>query len=573
MTATLAGRPARDHGALAFHALVVAFIVLTQFIYTPARDLGPDNTWHYRLAREIVTGEAVHWAGLDGNRLFPDLLFAILAAILSGGALFEGCLPFFYALFFLALYLSLVGLAATLYDEVIERRAFVLLSVAGLWAFELAAPFWPRWFFDPGNHGTGLPVAFACLALTFRMHGTVRFSLSASLALLLAASLLVGSNRFLLIAFLIPLLVALAVLLTGYLAAGRGTTATPGAGLRASWPLPALIGTVATACIGSYLAYKLLGDLNWHRSTTYMGVKLLDNLSFGWAAEKLGREVADLGTFFWIQTKQVIVGPALLLATVPASLVLLVRGLRQGHASRLQDNRLLLGLFTAGSAILSLAFVVWGWNEESEWRYRYLAMATAFAVVFLAMIAVRSAASLARPGLFAGALLASLLALTFVPTFHRDTYGRAERHAKFLRQIDDLTRWVGQHTSARPIRGLGEYWAAMDITARTPLRLDLLDEKARAQFYSSNAGALCRGGYSFLLRKARPDAPKRSEIVGLLGEPLAAREMEVEGHQEVEILVYDPALIQTRITDEGRRAAMRLFPNYSCPPASPSQAK
>jgi len=42
--------------------------------------------------------------------------------------------------------------------------------------------------------------------------------------------------------------------------------------------------------------------------------------------------------------------------------------------------------------------------------------------------------------------------------------------------------------------------------------------------------------------------------------------MELEGHKEVEIMVCDPAVIQSRITDEGKREAARLFPNFSCPP-------
>lgn len=164
-SAMVGTRPLRSYESVAFHALIVVFILATQIIYTPARDLGPDNTWHYRLARDIVQGVPVFQAGLDGNRLFPDLLFVVASYVLSGGSLFTQWLPSFYCLFFLSVYLSLVAVAPTLYEHVTERRAFVLLSVVGLWLFELVAPFWPRWIFDPGNHGTGLPVAFLCLAL------------------------------------------------------------------------------------------------------------------------------------------------------------------------------------------------------------------------------------------------------------------------------------------------------------------------------------------------------------------------------------------------------------------------
>ena len=557
------------YDGLAFHALIILFIIATQFLYTPTRDLGPDNTWHYRFARDIVDGVPIYWAGLDGNRLFPDLLFALVAYVLSGRALFEGWLPFFYALFFLALYGSLVALAPTLYESVRERRTFVLLSVAALWAFELAAPFWPRWYFDPGNHGTGLPVAFLCLALAFRMNEKRRFDWGTAAIFVLAASLLVGSNRFLLIAFVIPLLVALVVLLAARGSAGRiaqrqaaFTLPRPG-----SAPLPALIGLVVLAAAGSYLGYRLLSTLSWHKGTTYMGVSLLNNMSLSWAVRKLGTELADIRTYFFQMTRQVAVGPALILATIPASLVLFVRAVRQGPPSAYEENRLVLGLMSAGSGALSIGFVIWGWNEGSEWRYRYLAMAVAFAAVFLASLPVRRAAALPGRAWLAAASLLVLLGLTFVPAFHREAYVRAERNEKFLRQVGELRHWLAAHTSKTPPRGFGEYWAVMDVSARTRLRIDLLDEnQPRFKFYNNNAGSLCRGGYSFILRKMGPDQPKRSMIVAALGEPRVTREMEPEGHQQIEIMVYDPELIE-RLTEESKKEAARLFPGFSCPPA------
>lgn len=569
MTATAERRWLRGNGGLVLHVLVVAFIVATQILYTPARDLGPDNTWHYRLAHDIVTGVPVYWAGLDGNRLFPDLLFSIAAFVLSGRAQFEGWLPYFYVLFFLTTYLSLIALAATLYDEVIERRAFVLLAVAGFWAFELAAPFWPRWFFDPGNHGTGLPVAIACLALAFYMNRNRRFDWLAAVVFVLAASLLVGSNRFLFIAFLGPLLLALIGLLVAQTAARRVEQRNAVLTLppRRRTPLPALVLMTGVAIIGSYLAYRTLSTLSWHKATTFMGISFLDrDLSLEWAVEKLGREVDDFRGFFVTMNKQVAVGPALLFVTVIVSLVRLVSMVRRGSVQPLEGNRVALGLLAAGSAVLSIAFVVWGWDEKTEWRYRYLAMATAFAVVFLATLLVRPAVSLPRPGWVGAGLLLALAALTVIPATGDYARGRAERQRKFTREIDEVKRWVAANTRATPLKGLGEYWVAMDITSRTDLRIDLLNEEAQARLYNSNAGALCFGGHSFILRKIGPDAPRRQDIVALLGEPQATKGMTIEGHEEVEILVYDPAIIQSRIVDEGRKEAPRLWPNFKCPP-------
>lgn len=549
---------------LAFHALTIAFIIGTQILYTPARDLGPDNTWHYRLASDIVTGVPVYWAGLDGNRLFPDILFALAAFVLSGQSLFEGWLPFFYALFFLALYASLIGLAAALYATVPERRAFALLSVAGLWAFELAAPFWPRWFFDPGNHGTGLPVVFACLALAFWMNRLGRFSLGAGAVFVLAASLVVGSNRFLLLVFLVPLFGALLAVLASRWAVRQGYLSSIAA-KRDLAPLPALVLLTCAAAAGSYIAYRSLGDLSWHKGTTFMGAQIVDRgWSLDWAWQKLLKEAGDLMGFFFEKSWQVVVGPLLLLATVPPALVLLVRAMRRSSRGA-QESRAVFGLFTALAAVLSIAFVVWAWEETSEWRYRYFAMATAFSVVFLVSFLVRPALSLPRPGWFGAGALLTLAALTVIPAVGGDARGRAERHGKFVREVDEIGRWVAARTTAIPIRGLSEYWAGMDITARTDLRIDSLDEKARARFYNSNAGALCLGGYSFILRKTGPDSPRRHEILALLGEPQATKTMELEGHQGIELMAYDPAAIQSRIIEEGKKEATRLFPNFSCP--------
>lgn len=549
-------------GGVAIHASIIAFIIATQILYTPARDLGPDNTWHYRFAHDIVTGVPVFWAGLDGNRLFPDLLFALAAFVLSGKSSFAGWLPYFYVLFFLALYASLIALAATFYQSAAERRAFVLLAVAGLWLFELAAPFWPRWFFDPGNHGTGLPVAFGCLALLFHMNRTGRFSVPAALVFLIAVALLIGSNRFLLLVFLIPLVAALAATLARRAAASRVSSVA--AAERPGHLVPLLV-MVGVAGAGGYLAYKGLGDLNWHKSTTYMDVEAVSRrFSRAWAAQKFSREIADFVRYCFEKTWQVLVGPLLLLATVPLSLGLLAPAIRI-RPSRPEENRIIFGLFTAGSAVVSIVFVIWGWEENNEWRYRYLAMATAFAAVFMAMLLARVWASPGRSGWLAAGLLAGLLAATFIPALGRETVARAERNRQFLGQVEGLKQWLAAHTSARPMQGFGEYWAAMDITARTDLRIDLVNTQARAQFYNNNAGGLCQGGHAFVLRKMRPDAPKRAEIIGLLGEPRAMREMNLEGHQEVEILVFDAAVIQARIVEEGKRDAARLFPTFRCP--------
>lgn len=546
-----------------FHASVVLFILATQVMYTPARDLGPDNTWHYRMAKDLVSGVPFFWAGLDGNRLFPDLLFAVGAYVLSGDALFAAWLAYFYCLFLIAVYASLLAIGAALYEEIQERRAFALVSLAALWLFSLAAPFWARWFLDPGNHGTGLPVAFVCLALVLWMLKERSFSVPGALTLFVCASLLVGSNRFLLLGFLLPLIAAVAALLAARWNARRlHPAATAQSGARV---LVLLLATLAATVLGGYLAYKGLSALPWHKSMTYMGVSAFGHgLSLGWAAEKFGKEMTDFARYVAEFKLQVALGPLLMLASVPISLALWRRAARERTTFALDDNLVLFGVFCAASSLLSIAFVIWGWDENSEWRYRYLAMPIAFALAFLPAFVAPRVPSFGRPGWLSTGTLVVLIGLTAIPSFSRERYERAARNETFLAQVAHLKQLIAAHTHAAARKGYGEYWMGMDTGPRAGLRIDVLDSKGQFEFYSNNAGTLCTGGYSFVARKVEPDAPKRAVIVSVLGEPDGTDQVEIEGHGKVEVMYYDPALLQARITDPGKKAARERFPSFRC---------
>jgi hypothetical protein len=264
-------------------------------------------------------------------------------------------------------------------------------------------------------------------------------------------------------------------------------------------------------------------------------------------------------------TPQVAVGPALLIATVPASLFVLVRAIRRGSLSGGDENRLAFAVFTAAAAVLSIAFVLWGWNEDNEWRYRYLAMASAYAPVLFATFLARPGARLPQSGLVAGGVLLALLGLTFIPASHPAASDRAERNRRFLAGVEQLKRVAEQHTERRPVRGLSEYWLAMDISARTNLPVDSLEpDRPQFRMYSNNVGGLCKGGYSFVLRPISRNEPKRSQIVAALGEPRDTAEVNIEGHGPVEVLFYDPDLLETRVTEPGKAAAKRLFPSFDC---------
>lgn len=212
--------------AIAFYAALVLALVAGQIIYTPARFLNPDNMWHFRFARDLATGRDIFWSAIDANRLFPDLVFSRVALALPGGGNFGTWIFWFYLLVVLSLSLSIYALSRGFHDSEPARRTFLVTMAGTISVFLLAFPFWDRWFLDPGNHGTALPVCFACLALLFTANRRKLLSPPAGLAFLLGAALVVGSNRYLLIVFVTPLFAAL-LLVWGPNVSGRARHALP----------------------------------------------------------------------------------------------------------------------------------------------------------------------------------------------------------------------------------------------------------------------------------------------------------------------------------------------------------
>jgi len=557
-------RSARNYDALVFHSLLFLFIVAVQFVYIQANDLEPDNTWHYRFAREIVTGEPVYWAGIDANRLFPDLIFAIIAFVLSRGATFVDWAVYFYIVYFVSLQISLVGLAVTIYENVLERRAFVLLSLAGLWAFHLGSPFWGRHIIDPGNHGTGLPVALGCLALVFWMNNRGRFSELAGGAFLLAVMLLVGSNRFLLVGFVAPLLLALVLVFVTRWASASAEQRRAAL----TWSDPRsrlatlLVGMVFASGVAGLFGQKLLGTLSWHKSVTHHTTQILEHFSLAFIIKQLRQEIYDFLQYY-SETRHVAVGPLLMISTLPAPAFLLLRAVRNRRLSGLVENRVVFGLFAAASSVFSMAFLVFGWSSYGNWRYRFFAMALAFAVTLFAMLLSRPLKEMGRPGLLTVGTLVGLIALTSVLAAERSPE-EVRANQQLARDVERLKQVLAKHGAAVPFRGLSEYWLAMDISARTDLRIDVLHpETLQFGAYHNNVGHLCRAGYSFILRP-HARAPKREALIAAFGEPRATEEVEIQGPGKVEVLFYDPGLLHRRITEEGRTKARELFPEFRC---------
>jgi hypothetical protein len=79
----------RSHATpVAIHLWLMVVLCAAQLLSASSRMMVGDNNWHFRLARDIVERKPVWWAAVDGNRLFPDLLFSIVAVALPGGTVY-----------------------------------------------------------------------------------------------------------------------------------------------------------------------------------------------------------------------------------------------------------------------------------------------------------------------------------------------------------------------------------------------------------------------------------------------------------------------------------------------------
>ncbi|CAA9321970.1 MAG: hypothetical protein AVDCRST_MAG90-1055, partial [uncultured Microvirga sp.] len=87
LVATPASRTDRHAWAetLTVHATLLVFMLGALLVQVPTRGISADNSWHFRLARDILAGIPVYWSAVDANRLFPDLLYSIGAMLLPSG--------------------------------------------------------------------------------------------------------------------------------------------------------------------------------------------------------------------------------------------------------------------------------------------------------------------------------------------------------------------------------------------------------------------------------------------------------------------------------------------------------
>jgi hypothetical protein len=294
----------------------------------------------------------------------------------------------------------------------------------------------------------------------------------------------------------------------------------------------------------------------------------LPGSSYGsWVGQRFSKEFLELSKVTR-DNLEVVFGIVFVLASLPISILLLARMFRPVRAHDVNEFRVVYSLFTSFSAVLALAFILFVVDDSGDWHYRFLTMTTVFAVVLFSSVLVPLIAPLDQrwPGVLATLTVVGVLALTVALGARRETAQVAEYRA-FLRDVNRLTQMIRKHTGQVALRGLAEYWTAMDISVRSDdLRVDTLaPERAVFRFYNNNAGSLCGGSYQFIIRRIRDDHPKRSAIVAGLGEPKATEETHLARHGQIEVMYYDPALLRERVTEDAIKAAIGIFPTFNCP--------
>lgn len=232
-------------------------------------------------------------------------------------------------------------------------------------------------------------------------------------------------------------------------------------------------------------------------------------------------------------------------------------------------NRIILGGFTALSALAALSFTLIKTDDTGGWHYRYLAVSTAFALVMLCVLPFWSERTpLPRRNSFITAVvsLSALLIFTLMTAQPRRVPA-SNTEAGFKKYVAELAQMIGRHSKASKLRGYAEYWLASAVSTQSDvLQLALLDSvKPEARFYNNNAADVCADDHFFIALSSERDEPKRAELLSAMGEPNSIERITMPRFGEVSVLYYDPATIRDRITLPGRQKARGLFPAFNCP--------
>jgi hypothetical protein len=498
-----------------------------------------DNTWHFRWAGDIFKGRQLFWNGCDANRIFPDLVFGVLARSLPQSDNYTVWLQYYAGIEVLALCASLYFLVRQLCaDE--TGRLFLFTGFAAIFvAVTASLYFWRVWTLDPGNHGGALCIVFLLLALSLRMGARPAQKPAAFSAFVIAGALAVLSNRYLAVCFLAPLALA----------------SLP---VRASWQARASQAAApVAACLAGLLAQKYLNHSFFYslvapaREPDFSRARTL-----AWLAGRISKETSAA----WGTDHQLALATGLLLL-VAAAAYAIAAFLPARAPGRNDEGAHIAGIVAGISALACLLFMIVMVEDEGSWRYRYMTVPFWLSAL-LAVIWVHSRIhGPAQRGLIF--LAAFLFPISLAYSYASGKIEQTREYvARLDREVSILAKELASQPGAEAPSGLANYWPTHEIAAYSG-KLSLLPLNGDGFYnYNNNSLDLCNKRLSFVLNW---DTPGRGAILNLLGEPLAVRRADVGKFKNIEVMFYEPATLEERVLKPARQKAKAQFPGFNCP--------
>ena len=148
------------------YTILVLALMFDQAMLAPTQPLIADDTWHYKWASDILAQKPIYWFGCDANRIFPDLLFSIVAGVMPDGQSFQFWLINYFIVSAFSLGISLIFLSYALYSDNLRRMAFVAICCTFFAIITTFIPFWSFGVTAPGIHG-GKPIGSHRIDCTF----------------------------------------------------------------------------------------------------------------------------------------------------------------------------------------------------------------------------------------------------------------------------------------------------------------------------------------------------------------------------------------------------------------------
>jgi hypothetical protein len=564
------GQFSRDEMKIWFGDGVILFsLVLSEALLAPtlANSLNADDMWHFKWASDILAGNPIFWFGVDANRIFPDLLFSLSAAVLPGGQSYDIWLIYFFCISGFSLGLSLILLSRALYTESSERLLFFAWSCATFVAVTTTLSFWSFHLMAPGNHGGSLSMVITVTALFLMNVKAERINYLFLFAFALICVLLVMSNRYLVVCLMAPVLMA-------------ALLAAPDRGRQAVLVLATLLATAA-----GLEALHLLNSSDFYRLVNPgRRPPLHDFLTLIWWQGRIPKELRELADVW--RRDQIILGLATMAAAMIWGFWLPLR--------KSEDKNSTLGLprifrlIVAISTLCTVLFIIVMVDDDGDWRYRFFTVPFCLSLIALSAVPVYPFSFKRRAWLVAVCLPALSLMMA-AAWFSLDIRGRTYK-AQFQSDLRQLSHILTDHDGMTVHNGIANYQIANEVSvysADINVLTGLTSENEPGYWlYNDNASELCdKRDFSFILvqegrdsdyqraeaikRRAAGEtlaqiAPNMDPIVTEIGPPSYSQRIQLGHFGSVQVLFYDAELLDKKIIQPARAAARSEFPNFQC---------